>query len=189
MTRTWVSPDGELHDVADKQLYAFCKARHLHYENMVDHIERPTSDQKNDGWRLIERLKAIGHISRPTQHVLALGTLEHFHAECGRSTDGRAVLKDRKNLSKLLGGSYKGGGKAWNGWELRVLTTAEKRQLLAKLAGEQQPLATAEPAAAATNLPDFASFVQGARPVSAIRTRSHLVFAVPSQPLGARSSN
>ena len=55
--RTWVSPDGDAHDVSDEHLYKFCRARGLHYENMLDHIETATSNQKNGGWRLIERLE------------------------------------------------------------------------------------------------------------------------------------
>ena len=129
MSRAWVSPEGKLHDVTDEALYTFCSERGLHYENMLDHISRITSDQKNGGWRLIERLRAIGHVDRPLEHVLALGTPEAFHKDCLAATDGRAVLKDPKNLGKLTGGNYK-GGKPWNRWECRQLTTAEKRRLL-----------------------------------------------------------
>lgn len=126
-----VSPKGELHDVSDDDLYSFCTDRGLHYGNMVDHIKRTGSDQKNDGWRLIERLRAIGHVDRPTEHVLALGTPEAFHMDCLKSNDGRAVLTDAKNLGKLTGSSYKGGKPwSWKHWECRQLTTAQKRQLL-----------------------------------------------------------
>ena len=65
MMRTWVSPAGEVHDISDAGLYVFCKSRKLHYENMLDHIAKLTSDQKNGGWRLIERMKAISHVDRP----------------------------------------------------------------------------------------------------------------------------
>jgi hypothetical protein len=130
-------------------LFQFCSARKLHYDNMVDHVSRPTSDQKNGGWRLVERLRAIGHVDRPTEHILALGTLEDFHKHCQSSTDGRAVLKSRSNLTKLVGGYYK-GGKPWNGWETRSLTTAEKLQLLHQ--SQQQPL----PAAGTVALPQMA---------------------------------
>ena len=74
--RTWVSPDGDAHDVSDEHLYKFCRARGLHYENMLDHIETATSKQKNGGWRLIERLEVIDHVKRPRDHVPALGTLD-----------------------------------------------------------------------------------------------------------------
>eukprot|EP00322_Chrysochromulina_rotalis_P021077 CAMPEP_0115882654 /NCGR_PEP_ID=MMETSP0287-20121206/29119_1 /TAXON_ID=412157 /ORGANISM="Chrysochromulina rotalis, Strain UIO044" /LENGTH=198 /DNA_ID=CAMNT_0003338745 /DNA_START=94 /DNA_END=687 /DNA_ORIENTATION=- len=111
---------------------------------MVDHVSRPTSDQKNDGWRLVERLKAIGHVDRPSEHVLALGTLDAFYDDCQSSTDGQNVLKSRANLTKLVGGYYK-GGKPWKKWETRQLSTAIKLQLLMQLNGvQQQPLPTAE---------------------------------------------
>ena len=148
MERTWVSPTGDVHVVADAALYQFCSSRGLHYDNMVVHIQNPKSDQKNGGWRLLERLRAIGHVDRPTEHILALGTLEDFHQECLSSTDGRAVLKSRTNLPKLLGGYYN-GGKPWNKWETRVLSTAEKLQLLQPNRSQQQPL----PAAGSVALP------------------------------------
>ena len=75
MKRTWISPVGEVHDVSDADLYAFCNQRGLHYSNLINHIETPSSDQKSEGWRLIDRLRAIGHVDRPHDHVLALGTL------------------------------------------------------------------------------------------------------------------
>ena len=102
MIYTWVNKHGEVFDVSKEDLYDFCKDRELHYENMLGHIALQTSDQKNSGWRLIERLRAIGHVNRPHEHVLALGTIAHFHADCLASTDGRNVLTDRKNLGKLL---------------------------------------------------------------------------------------
>ena len=154
MVRTWISPTGEYFDVPDDELYTFCKQRGLHYENMLNHIEKQSSDQKNEGWRLIERLRAIGHVNRPRDHVLALGTLAAFHADCLASRDGRAVLTSRDNLGRLLKNRYK-GGKPWNQWECRHLTSAEKRQLLETLAGEQQPLAAVEQAPAGDSLPDY----------------------------------
>ena len=51
MLRAWVSPEGELHEVSDADLYSFCTVRGLHYQNMLDHMERATSDHKNGGWR------------------------------------------------------------------------------------------------------------------------------------------
>jgi hypothetical protein len=33
MKRTWISPVGEVHDVSDADLYAFCNQRGLHYDN------------------------------------------------------------------------------------------------------------------------------------------------------------
>ena len=87
---------------------------------MLNHIATPTSDHKNGGWRLIERLRAIGHVDRPQVHVLAFGTLEAFHKSCLSSNDGRSVLKSRDNLGRLLNDRYKGeAGKPWNGWECR----------------------------------------------------------------------
>lgn len=152
--RTWVSPSGSVHDVSDDDLYRFCNDRRkLHYQNMVSHISKSSSDQKNGGWRLIERLRAIGHVDRPHQHVLALGTLEQFHKDCLAASDGRASLKSRDNLGKLLNGRYN-GGKPWNGWECRHLSTAEKRHLL-----EPQSLPRVAPteAPAPFVLPDYAS--------------------------------
>ncbi len=157
--RTWVSPTGECFDVSDESLYIFCKERGLHHANMVHHISTPTSDQKNGGWRLIERLCAIGHVERPHDHVLALGTLGAFHSDCLASRDGRAVLENRDNLARLLNNRYK-GGKLWNQWECRLLTTAVKRQILEKLAGDLQPPTTTNGELASTAvLPDFASSV------------------------------
>jgi hypothetical protein len=138
-----VSPIGEVHDVSDADLYTFCKTRRLHYENMINHIQTATSDQKNGGWRLIERLCAIGHVNRPHEHVLALGTPTSFHQDCMASNDGRTVLKDPKNLGKLIKGSYKGGGKPWHSWECRTLSTAEKRRALASLIVLASPSAAA----------------------------------------------
>ena len=165
MSRTWISPDGTPHDVADEALYQFCNVRGLHYENMLDHIATPTSDHKNGGWRLIERLRAIGHVDRPQVHVLAFGTLEAFHKSCMSSNDGRSVLKSRDNLGRLLNDRYKGqAGKPWNNWECRHLSTAEKRTVLQQLSspssapgstafvtGQQQPASQA----ASIRLPDF----------------------------------
>ena len=135
MLRTWVSPSGEPYDVPDDQLYRFCNEKGLHFENFLDHIATPTSDQKNGGWRLIERLCCIGHVDRPNEHVPALGTRKAFHAECMASTDGRAVLKNPTSLNQLIAGTYNGGGKPWNKWELRKLSVAQKRQLLAQRLG------------------------------------------------------
>ena len=102
MMRTWVSPTGVMHDVSDADLYEFCMARRLHYQNMVEHVQHSTSDQKNFGWRLIERLRAIGHVDRRHEHVPALGTLEMFYKDCCSATDGREVLRNRDNLGRLL---------------------------------------------------------------------------------------
>ena len=87
MWRTWVSPEGKIHRISDDQLYRFCVDNGLHLGNMLSHINNETSDQKNGGWRLIERLRAIGHVQRPLEHVLALGTIEDFYNECKSSTD------------------------------------------------------------------------------------------------------
>ena len=158
MSRTWVSPTGALHDLTDEELWQFCKLRKLHYANMMSHVQDIASDQKNGGWRLIERLRAIGHVDRPHVHVLAVGTLEAFHKECLSSDDGRAMLKSRDNLGRLLKDKYNGGGKAWLKWQCRHLSTAEKRALL------QQPSipttasgSTAPSGTAALQLPNFAA--------------------------------
>ena len=98
---------------------------------MNEHIANDKSDQKNGGWRLIERLKCIGHVDRPHEHVPALGTPAAFHKDCLNSSDGRSVLKDDKSLGKLLLGTYN-SGKPYNLWELREISVAEKRQLLLK---------------------------------------------------------
>ena len=92
MMRTWVSPNGAVHQVSDDSLAEFCRQHQLHHSNMLAHISNPASDQKNGGWRLIERLRAIGHVDRPHEHVLALGTLDSFHKECLQSSDGPPSL-------------------------------------------------------------------------------------------------
>jgi hypothetical protein len=129
VVRAWVSPAGELFDIADEDLYAFCTARGLTHRNWLEHISSPTSDQKDEGWRLIERLRCIGHVNSPQEHVPALSTLESFHKSCMSSSDGRNVLKHKPTLGLLLAGTYN-SGKPWKKWELRVLSVAEKRQLL-----------------------------------------------------------
>ena len=63
-TRTWVSPEGSLFDIADEQLYAFCTSRGLHCPNMIEHMDNVGSKQKNGGWRLLERLCFISHVDR-----------------------------------------------------------------------------------------------------------------------------
>ena len=84
MSRAWVSPEGELHDLTDEELYSFSSQRGLHYENMLDHISRAKSDQKNGGWRLIERLRAIGHVDRPSEHAefVAIRLLDPLLVAC-----------------------------------------------------------------------------------------------------------
>ena len=154
--RTWVSPSGELHDVADEELHTFCSARGLHYSNMKDHIASESSDQKNDGWRLIERLRCIGHVDRPREHVLALGTLESFHRDCLASKDGRNVLKNRDNLGRLLRNRYN-GGKPWNKWECRHLSLAEKRRLLSERRGLDQLHGAVAESSLSISLPDYST--------------------------------
>jgi hypothetical protein len=137
----WVSPTGVPHDIADEELSAFCKRQtpKLKYGNMKHHVDSARSDQKENGWRLVERLRAIGHIDRPDEHVLALGTLDMFHQDCLASSDGRNVLKNRDSLRKLLAGTYNGGGGVpWLGWELRALSVAEKKQLLLRRLGHAE---------------------------------------------------
>ena len=159
LVRTWVSPDGSVYNVAGADLYIFCQEKNINYENMLDHIERETSDQKNGGWRLIERLRAIGHISRPDNHVLALGTIEEFYKECLTSDDGRAVLKNRDNLGRLLGGKSK-GGKPWNGWECRKLSSTEKLQLLQAKSKSPETAHVAADAAAAVSISPSSSTIR-----------------------------
>ena len=152
-----MSPNGELHDVEDAHLSAFCRERGLHYPNMLNHINTASSDQKNGGWRLIDRLRAIGHVDKPHQHVLALGSLEAFYADCQSSDDGRGVLKNRDNLGRLLKDRYN-GGKPWLNWQCRHLSTAEKRALL-----QQPSIPTTAPGSteasgtAGLQLPNFAA--------------------------------
>ena len=125
---------------------------------MLDHIKNPASDWKNGGWRLIERLCAIGPVNRPHETVLALGTLEAFWKDCISSTDGRAVLKNRDNLGRLLKDRYNGGGKPWNKWQCRHLSTAEKRALLQQLSSPSTaPGSTEASGAAALQLPNLAT--------------------------------
>ncbi len=180
MSRTWVSPTGTLHDVTDEELHHFCKLKRIHYSNMVTHVADPSSDQKNGGWRLIERLRAIGHVDRPHVHVLALGTLEAFWKDCLSSDDGRHVLKNRDNLGRLLKDRYNGGGKAWLKWQCRHLSTAEKRALLQQLdspstaskapgstafvTGQQQPASQA----VSIRLPDYGALLHAESSSSAM---------------------
>lgn len=148
-TRAWISPKGEVLDVADEELWKFCATRGLHYCNMLEHIHDAGSDHKNNGWRLIERLRFIGHVDHPHAHVPALGTLDAFHQSCLSATDGRSVLRDKTTLGKLLAGTYNGGGKAWKKWELRHLSTAQKRHALQQRLDRgpivTQPMAMAPP--------------------------------------------
>ena len=104
----------------------------MHHGNMLHHIASASSDQKNGGWRLMERLKFIRLASQPHIVVAAVGTLDAFHRECLAARDGRAKLKDKGTLGKLLAGKYKGGGKPWLGWELCQLSAAERRTVLAR---------------------------------------------------------
>jgi hypothetical protein len=190
--RTWVSPTGALHDVHDDHLYAFCKPRGLHDSNMRDHIANPKSKQKNDGWRLLERLSCISHVDRPNTIVPALGTLESFHEECMSATDGRSVLNDPVNLRKLLGGYYKGGGKPWNKWKLRDdLSVAEKRELLQQHQNggaqpQSQPAVQPQP-----QLPNYAAIGVGSDvpfemarsdPAGALNVTVHRTPLVPLEP-------
>ena len=151
---TWVSPAGKLYDVPRKELGRFCKARELHHKNMVAHIDDPHSDQKNGGWRLVERMRAIGHVSRPTDTRPAIGTLDAFHAACLASTDGRAMLKDKETLGKLLAGTYN-NGKPWKKWERRELTVVQMRQLLERLFGGAAELQQAQEPPQMPQQPDF----------------------------------
>ena len=194
--RTWVSPDGELHDVSDSELCHFCTEHGLHYSNMLDHIGS-RSDQKNSGWRLIERLRCIGRVDRPHEHVPALGTLDSFHKQCLSSSDGRDVLKNKTTLSNLISGTYNGGGKAWKKWELRHLTVQQKRQMLQAWrqgAAQSQAAPTAQPAP--LQLPDYGSCSQTstferarASGASSTRPESHKVSRTCSKaPLNAPES-
>jgi len=143
VAHAWVSPDGTIHDVDDEQLYEFCKSRQLHYPNMLDHKQNPESDHKNGGWRLIERLRFIGHIHRPNEHIPALGTFDAFYNECLRSKDGRHVLTDKSTLSKLLNGTYQGGKPYKKVWQTRYLSVTEKRKALLERSGavaQEQPV-------------------------------------------------
>lgn len=146
--RTWVSPTGELHDVADDELYRFCTAHQLTFRNMLDHIDSASSDQKNGGWRLLDRLRFIGHVNLPDENVPALGTLDAFYDSCKRAADGRNVLDKKNTLGKLLAGTYN-GGKPWKCWQLRHLNAAQKRQALQQWLGRSaivtQPMVMAPP--------------------------------------------
>ena len=74
-----------------------------------------------------------------------------------------AGLRNRDNLGRLLKDKYTGGGKSWNQWECRVLSTTEKRQLLARLSSQPEPLAVAEPALLPSmGIPDFGRVTIGA---------------------------
>ena len=105
----------------------------------------------------MERLHAIGHVDRPNEHVLALGTTKDFYKNCQTSTDGRAVLKSAINLTKLVNGYYRGGGKSWNEWESRNLTTFQKLQLLQRALPQQLAIPIAVPKEAAVAVPKEAA--------------------------------
>lgn len=133
----WVDPNGGVYQIEPDQLGDFCRRRKLNASNMQDHVAKPSSDQKNGGWRLVERLRWIQSVAKPTLIVPALGTLHAFHANCLHANDGRENLVDRDNLRKLLAGSYGrgGGGKPYNGWRKIVLPAEEaERRLLGGIA-------------------------------------------------------
>lgn len=48
--------------MTDARVRAWAKDRELHESNIEDHIVNPASDQKCNGWRLIERLRWLQHI-------------------------------------------------------------------------------------------------------------------------------
>ena len=96
-----------------------------------------------------------------------------FYNDCCSATDGRQVLRNRDNLGRLLKDKYTGGGKSWNQWECRVLSTTEKRQLLARLSSQPEPLAVAEPALLPSmGIPDFGRVTIGAAGEQRIDARS-----------------
>jgi hypothetical protein len=115
MERTWISPTGEVHVVADADLYQFCTARKLHYDNMVDHVNRPTSDQKNDGWRLVEtRLEVrFGALPASSARFTRWHPLPHLDPRSWQGTPADRVL-----VSTLA----RGRRAAARGARLRIIT-------------------------------------------------------------------
>lgn len=123
----WVDPHGYPHEVADAKFRKFCADRGLHYDNLIEHTKKLTSDQKCNGWRLIDRLRHIGPVGQPDVIVPAIGTIEYFWQACCAATDGRQCLKDRSNFVKLMGGDVQSAGKynkgqPYCGWERRQLS-------------------------------------------------------------------
>ena len=138
----WVDPHGYPHEVADAKFRKFCADWGLHYDNLIEHTKKLTSDQKCNGWRLIDRLRHIGPVGQPDVIVPAIGTIEYFWQACCAATDGRQCLKDRSNFVKLMGGDVQSAGKynkgqPYCGWERRQLSADEAWRLLHRRWGLQ----------------------------------------------------
>ena len=136
----WCDPDGRPHEVARDGLWRFCKDHGLNFGNMVNHIDTPSSDQKNGGWRLVDRLRVIGPVDQPTVMVPVLGAPKSFFTSCLTAMDGREKMTSKENLNKLLAGPVDGrgnykGGKPYQGYERRTLSSNEKWALLHRRLG------------------------------------------------------
>lgn len=63
--RVFVGPrlqDG-VHTVANTDVWKWANDRGLHGSNMEEHVVNVDSDQKCNGWRLIERLRWLQHMT------------------------------------------------------------------------------------------------------------------------------
>ena len=129
-----VDPHGNVHTVPRMQLRTFCISRKLHASNMEKHVLDPGSDQKNDGWRLVERLKWLRHLGDAPLLLPALGTIDTFSATCISASDARSSLKSRECIQKLLAGEPPGGykgGKPYGKWE-RIPAPADALLILSE---------------------------------------------------------
>eukprot|EP00966_Prymnesium_polylepis_P188596 4370431-Prymnesium_polylepis.1 len=99
---------------------------------METHVLDIASDQKNDGWRLLQRLKWLRNVDDPSLLLPALGTLDAFAATCRDASDARSSLKSRECVQKLLAGQPPGGykgGKPYAKWE-RISPPADAELIL-----------------------------------------------------------
>ena len=108
--RVFVGPTlaDSVHVVVDSEtscsnMRQWARSYGLHDSNMEDHVFNPRSDQKCNGWRLIERLCWIQHITHTDWILPVLGTVDLFLRSCAHADDGRAKLKSDKSLKALLG--------------------------------------------------------------------------------------
>eukprot|EP00966_Prymnesium_polylepis_P224521 5192985-Prymnesium_polylepis.1 len=124
----------EVHVVTDEHLRAWAKARGLHESNMESHVINAASDQKCNGWRLIDRLRWVQHISHDEWIIPALCTAERFVQTCVEATDDRAKLSYQKSVRMLLGnyGKFQ-DGKPYNGWRLHHLGPREAEARMRRL--------------------------------------------------------
>ena len=134
--RVFVGPrlqDG-VHVMVNEHVRAWAKDRNLHESNIEDHIVNPASDQKCNGWRLIERLRWLQHISHGEWIIPALGTADALVQACAEAADDRRKLKSQKSVRMLLGnyGKFQ-NGKPYNNWRLYNLDPREAEARMRRL--------------------------------------------------------